>query len=741
MRSQRRLRVRLSRRALLITGLALTAALTAPAGAGALTARGSVEQVQVSGVRPGARVTLVGGPQRHAQTRRAGSLGGVIFRHVAPATGYRVRTHDQHVKQSGRLRVLSRRSAPPSTRTYRQRLPAGGYGYLTTRDGTRLAVNVRLPGPATRGPYPTLVEYSGYGYADPDGSQNSIAPLASLLGFAVVDVNMRGTGCSGGGFDFFEPLQSLDGYDVVETAARQPWALHHRVGMMGISYGGISQLFVAATRPPSLAAIAPLSVIDATSTTLYPGGILNTGFASTFARERDHDAKPASATGGQAWALKRIRGGDAICKSNQALHPEGVDLLAETRALRFDAPLSRSLDLTTFVHRIRAPVFLACQWTDEQTGGDCPRLSSQLTGTRRHWSTFTNGTHIDSLDPATLMRWFDFLELYVARRAPLLPDAVRSGASEIFQTAMGIPGVTLPDDPIQSLPTYADALAAFDRQPAVRVLFESGGGGTMPGDPVPTFEQSFARFPVPDTSARTWYLGAGGALSSTPSATSATDRLTLDPGSRPAKSFAGDLNAGPGGLWTAMPAYDWLPNPPGTAATYTTAPLAEDTTVIGGGTVALWIKASAPSVDVQATIGELGPDGLERFVQNGWLATSQRKLDPRTSTPLAPVLSRREADTAPLHEHGWTKVTIPLYQEGHVYHAGSRLRVTVSAPGGDQPQWAFTGTQSGHGRPTVSIASSAARPSHVVLPVVAGVTVPTSLPACASLRGEPCRTG
>ena len=59
---------------------------------------------------------------------------------------------------------------------------------------------------------------------------------------------MRGTGCSGGAFDFFEPLQSLDGYDVIETIARQPWVLHHKVGMMGISYGGISQLFTAADR-------------------------------------------------------------------------------------------------------------------------------------------------------------------------------------------------------------------------------------------------------------------------------------------------------------------------------------------------------------------------------------------------------------------------------------------------------------------------------------------------------------
>ena len=64
--------------------------------------------------------------------------------------------------------------------------------------------------------------------------------------------------------------------------------------MMGISYGGISQLFVAATRPPSLAAITPLSVIDNTATTLYPGGILNTGFALSWAKDRVHDARPAS---------------------------------------------------------------------------------------------------------------------------------------------------------------------------------------------------------------------------------------------------------------------------------------------------------------------------------------------------------------------------------------------------------------------------------------------------------------
>ena len=41
-------------------------------------------------------------------------------------------------------------------------------------------------------------------------------------------------------------------------------------------------------------------MIDATQTTLYPGGILNTGFAVNWAKERVHDALPASASGGRS---------------------------------------------------------------------------------------------------------------------------------------------------------------------------------------------------------------------------------------------------------------------------------------------------------------------------------------------------------------------------------------------------------------------------------------------------------
>ena len=148
---------------------------------------------------------------------------------MTPGNGYRVRLNGSG-ETSEPLTVLSTQSgAARHRRIYNQSIPSDGYGYLTTRDGTKLAYYVHPPtdvtnaagrtcrppaGRSTGARTPTLIEYSGYGYADPAGPQSGIAILANLMGFTVVDVNMRGTGCSGGAFDFFEPLQSLDGYDV-----------------------------------------------------------------------------------------------------------------------------------------------------------------------------------------------------------------------------------------------------------------------------------------------------------------------------------------------------------------------------------------------------------------------------------------------------------------------------------------------------------------------------------------------
>ncbi len=132
-----------------------------------------------------------------------------------------------------------------------------GYQHLTMRDGTRLSAFVSLPGPIEDGPYPTIVNYSGYSPSRPEQPSSEEldylcesypvlceAPahpsgiLAGVTGYASVGVNLRGTGCSGGPYDYFEPLQLTDGYAIIEIVANQDWVLHNHVGMAGLSLPG-----------------------------------------------------------------------------------------------------------------------------------------------------------------------------------------------------------------------------------------------------------------------------------------------------------------------------------------------------------------------------------------------------------------------------------------------------------------------------------------------------------------------
>ena len=754
--------------ALALIGLAEVEGPPAQAAGSGFTAHGSARQVYAVGLPAHQRVTLLDAAGDTVKQQQASSLGGVLFRHVRPGQGYRVSAGGH---TSGPLTVHTDTPRQWNKEIYDQSMPEEGYGYLTTRDGTELAYSVHPPtSPAGIGgttipvpagvsytpPYPTLIEYSGYGYADPSGPTNGIAAIANVMGFAVVDIQMRGTGCSGGAFDFFEPLQSLDGYDIVETVARQPWVKGGEVGMMGISYGGISQLFTAQTRPPHLAAISPLSVIDATATTLYPGGNLNTGFAVAWAQERQQEAQPAGtgAQGTQPYAEQRIEDGDQTCKENQALHGEAASLMKKIRANSHYRPkVADPLDPVSFVHKIDVPTFMACQFQDEQTGGHCPALVRHFTGTKKKWFTFTNGAHVDSLDPETLNRLYDFLELYVAHRAPAESAAVlRAAAPVIYQEALGTPPtdpITLPDDPVQLQPTYDGALAEFEKAPAVRVLFDNGAGtgpaGTnQPGDPYPTYEHSFRSLPVPGTKATSFYLGGGSALHPHAPARN-VDRYRSDPRELPGTDFDG--GTGTGALWgnASQWSWDWEQRDAGTAVSYVSAPLANDMTTVGAGAVQLWVRSSTPDVDLQATVSEVR-DGHETFVQSGWMRGSERKLATdrhnimkQRPSLLEPIPTFRLSDARPMPRDRYTQVVIPLYFQGHAYRAGSRIRITISAPGGEQPIWAFAQARPRGGSSTVHVLSSRTHPSQLVLPVVPGLSIDAPAPACGSLRNEPCR--
>jgi putative CocE/NonD family hydrolase len=266
-----------------------------------------------------------------------------------------------------------------------------------------------------------------------------------------------------------------------------------------------------------------------------------------------------------------------------------------------------------------------------------------------------------------------------------------------------------------------------------------------PGDPYPGFERSFSAFPIPGTAARTWYLDPGGRLGDRPPARKRINWYRSNAKTLPATDYKGYVESG--SLWgnASQWQWDWKQNPAGTAVSYVSAPLSRDTTVIGAGAVRLWLRSSTPDVDLQATLSEVRPDGNETFVQNGWMRASERKLSSGTnnlfkqqSTPLEPIPSEFVRDLRPMPKRRFVEVVIPLYYEGHVYRAGSRIRLTIAAPNGTQPVWSF-GQTVPRGKARVSIAFSRRMPSSVALPVVPGVSVSTSLPPCPSLRNEPCR--
>jgi predicted acyl esterase len=709
-------------------------------------AHGSVGQVYVTDADPGSALQLLDANDQIVQTGTADADGSFVFRNVAVGAGYAVTMDAGGALRQSSLVAVTDPNDPPDPSFYSNQQINDGYGYLTTRDGTKLAIMVYLPGPIDQGPYPTVIEYSGYDPANPDSPQPSTL-LTSAVGYAAVGINMRGTGCSGGTFDFFEPLQSTDGYDAIEIIAAQPWVKNHEVGMVGLSYPGISQLFVAQYQPPHLAAIAPLSVIgNAATGTLYPGGILNNGFALSWATARQHDAQdarqncPANSTKpcGQPWARTRIDNGDQVCLDNQKLRAQTPDFVAKIyENTVYDPVIADPLAPATFVHKITVPVFLAGAWQDEQVGPYFATMLGNFTGTDKLHFTLINGGHADALDPPIFTRWLEFLSFYVRREIPQFPDNARVLLAFLSQEVFGVSDPVVEPDRFTNAPSFDAALASFESDPKIRVLFDAGATPPL-GGPQQAFERSFDHWPVADglQPSSIWYFQDGGRLDPAPPTGDGADSYLYDP----SRSQLTSCNNCGSDVWLAMPNWNWQPLPSGKAVAYVSDPLSETLETVGSGSVDLWLQSTATDTDLQVTLSEVRPDGGETYVQTGWLRASHRKIDDTASTILRPVQTHYGADVADLPAGQFVLARVEMFPFAHVFRAGSQIRISVEAPGGDRPEWKFDALPLPvGGSVTNTIAHSAAYPSRVVLPVVPDDDVTTPLPPCPSLRGQPCR--
>jgi hypothetical protein len=712
--------------------------------------RDSVEQLHVTHAPPATELEVVDGAGARVAVGTTDELGSLIFRKLPPDTGYKVRTTTASpAVTTGAHQVFSVENSQPAQDFYDDQQLVAGFQYITTRDGTRLSAYVTFPRPIEEGPFPTVVSYSGYDPSRPgevidesltglcdslpavcDAPNDPSAMIAAFWGYATVNVNIRGTGCSGGAFDFFETLQLLDGYDVIETVAAQPWVMNGKVGMVGLSYPGITQLFVASTKPPHLAAIAPMSVIGAAHTTMLPGGILNDGFATAWIENVIEKARPY----GQGWEREQVATGDGVCEENQLLHGQYVDNVEQARNTTYYVPAEHDrYNLATVVDDIEVPVFLASAWEDEQTGPYFFSMLDRFTSSPARRFTVYNGVHIDAYQPEVLGEWISFLELFVAQRVPVDKPLPRSLAPQLYDQVFGTQTLDVPLSRFLDEPDLATAVGKWKAEPPLRALFESGAGNQTIGAPEPTFEHSFAKWPPAETQALRLYAQADGSLgASMPAGAAAPFTFALDPAAGHRSILAPN-----GNVWALLPDYRWPQPAPGSAVVFESAPLPQTLVMFGTASVDLWLRSPVDDADLEVNLTEVRPDGQEMYVQSGWLRASRRGSGP-DATPLWPAPTFMEADAAPLVPGEWTQVRVGTAGFQHVFRAGSRIRISVDTPGGSRAEWFFALKTFPH-PVTYEIGHDAAHPTSVALPVVTGVSPTAELPPCPSLRGQQCR--
>ena len=475
----------------------------------------SVEQVAVTGARPGAPAVLARRRRRHGRApRTVDAAGSALFRDVRAGRGLRgrasaatasapVTVHEpDDTPAAVALHVAARSS--PATATSRR---------ATARCSS---VNVTLPGPGRRGPVPHRRRVLGLRPVEPRRHASRRRGIAQLLGYATVGVNMRGTGCSGGAFDYFEPLQSLDGYDVIETVAAQPWVAHGKVGMVGISYPGHHPAL--RRRDPPAAPRRDHAALGARRhlrSTLYPGGILNNGFALRLGEgppgRRDRDQRRRRpGVGEQAHRRRRRR---------RARQP-GAAAAGRRRARARSAPTryrrgagdrrarARDVRRTTSTCRCSSPA----RGRTRRPAATSPTCSTTSRPTSREG-------HADErrapglARPAVLSQWVEFLDFYVAQTDPVDPAGDRARSP----TVAARPRLRAAASTLAARPLHRPARLrrrrsrAYEAEPPVRVLFDVGAGGRRRTGPR-VRDRPRRRGRCPTRTATTWYLGADGTL-------------------------------------------------------------------------------------------------------------------------------------------------------------------------------------------------------------------------------------
>lgn len=526
---------------------------------------------------------------------------------------------------------------------------------IAMSDGVVLRANVYLP--STTGRYPTVLTATGYnkdagnptGQSCEGGFQGiaAVEPGLTEKGFAVMALDDRGTGASGGKWESWGQRTQDDYKEVLDWIQAQQWS-SGGVATTGESYMGITSLLIAEAdaarvaegKPRAVQAVwADIPMADAYRDVTFQGGAVDSGFMPLWLGLVTglSDLPPSSLSANPQEAatiyLEHLFGNAEFSVSKLL----GAEMGEEAS---YDGPFYRLRSPVVRASQITVPVVIQGGWWDLFQRGE-PLLWESLKSSRDRVLIMSPHYHVTQgpalEDPNLKQEWFTHWLL--------------------------------------------KAKNGVQKTPKVN-LYSIGGDHW----------EHFNRFPLPKTKYVREYL-SGAASGSAP--------LSLHDGSlgaaQPPAGEAGETEpllpaSSPCSRMTAQWTAGAASNPfcdtndetyEASALTYTSAPMTAPTKIAGLITANLWAKLSTTDATLVAVLSEVEPSGASNQITAGFLLASQRAVDPSLSTygpkhvlirPWHPFTKESQQAVAPNEP---TEYNVEIYPTSAIVKPGNRLRLTI----------------------------------------------------------------
>jgi hypothetical protein len=556
---------------------------------------------------------------------------------------------------------------------------------MKTRDGVTLHADIYRPN--SPGKFPVILMRTPY-----DKSVNwAVGPTFKMVprGYVVIIQDVRGRYTSEGEWYPFRHEQA-DGYDSVEWAATLPYS-DGKVGMMGASYVGATQMLAAIARPPHLAAIAPnVTASNYHDNWTYQGGAFEQWFDQNWTSQLAQNT------------LQRLIG-----ENTNALVGSPTLPLANYPVFNF-GQLPADEKLTAAI----APYYL--DWLAHPDYDD-------------YWKQWSIEEHFSNIAVPMLQvgGWYDIfnggtLNNYMGAKAHGATEAARTqqhllieiGGHAGFGRRIG--DVDFGPHAIEN--DYTDVILDW-----YDFLFKGIKNQFATDKPVKVFVMGVNEYrqeddwPPPQAQRTKYFLHSAGkanslrgdgSLSTTAPKAEPADAYLYNP-ANPVATVGGPLccdgehmEPGPRDQRSVENRDDVL--------VYSTGPLASDLEVTGPVTADLFIKSSAVDTDFTAKLVDVGPDGFAKDLTEGILRMR--------------YASSREHVTL-INPGQIYQITLDLWATSNVFLRGHSLRLEISSSNFPRFDRNFnTGEDIKFARNFVSATNTvlhdAQHPSALVLPVM-----------------------